>query len=803
MLSESTTPILQGNLPVMVGKSSILKKKNGEIYAICSFLPITEKSIRAMQVDFLCYDVWHESLEPVERFQYNDLRTSREAYFGSNIIVPLLDTNTRSIEAVVSRVMFADGTLLQRAGENVELPALELLDNHFANKTLSTEYKTLTYKNIKYTPVRAGAFWRCTCGAVNRADETKCHKCADSAEILFKNLDERLLQSSIDEKNRLQREKEERDRIAREEARKKAEEERRAREQRAAEEARLRAEQKKRRNKRIAIASAILAAIAVIVYFVGWQIIPASKYKAADELLSAGDREGAYAAFLDLGKFRDSSDRACAIKYEDAKTAFDKGDYQTAFELFSSISDYSDSATQANESVYKRATLLMEASSYTEAAGLFESIKGYRDSTTQATKCRNEQAYIEASALFEKGKYKEAAELFESIKQYRDSSEHMIQAYYLYAQELIDNEKPHEAYLILSSKVNQGDQGYEDSIELANTIEYEYAATCFKEGKYVEAAESFANLGDYKDSASRCLEAKYQHGLELIANGSYDEAEKLFTALGDYKDSAKQINESIYQHGLALIEAKKYDDAIAVLSRLENYRDCARQLNEAKYQKALQLMSQKKYQEAEKIFEELGNYSDCSKQLKECKYQRALALVKDKKYTQAVSLFKELGSYSDSVEQWKAAMYAYVLAHKNNTDRTTYEYLTTLKKYNYQSSSSFYESLYAWKVTIVINGSETDYTNKKTSLTTYDTIYCHFTLNGGPPGEETTIKAVAVWPDGGSSTVTWGKDDMWSRGTRGYAYFWFDYPASARKGTFTIKVYAGSTLIGQDSIRIT
>ena len=176
----------------------------------------------------------------------------------------------------------------------------------------------------------------------------------------------------------------------------------------------------------------------------------------------------------------------------------------------------------------------------------------------------------------------------------------MIQAYYLYAQNLIENENPHEAYLILSSKVNQGGQGYEDSIDLANTIEYEYAAACFKEGKYVDAAESFANLGDYKDSASRCLEAKYQHGLELITNGSYDEAEKLFTELGDYKDSAKQINESIYQHGLALIEAKKFDDAITVLSRLENYRDCAKQLNEAKYQKALQLVGSKEISGSEK-----------------------------------------------------------------------------------------------------------------------------------------------------------------------------------------------------------
>ena len=808
VLSESATPVLQGNLPVMVGKSSIFRKKNGEVYAICSFLPITEKSIRAMQVDFLCYDVWHESLEPIERFQYNDLRTSRESYFGSNNVIPLPEPNTRTIEAVVRRIMFADGTLLQRTGENIEFPSLELIDNHYSDRALSSEYKTLTYKNVKYTPVKAGEFWRCTCGAINRSDEDKCHKCSDSADTLFSKLDESLLQSSIDEKKRLQREKEERDRIAREEARKKAEEERRVREQKAAEEARQRAAQKKRRNKRIAIVSAILVAVAVIVYFVGWQIIPTSKYKAADELLSAGDRDGAYAAFIELGSFQDSYDRARAIKYEDAKTAFDSGDYQAAFELFSSISGYSDSATQAKESVYQQATKLMDTGSYTGAAELFESITGYRDSKAKRTKCQNEQAYIEAVALFEKGKYKVAGEAFEELKTYRDSASYVLQAYYLYAKALIENGKPHDAYLILCSKVNKGNKSYEDSVDLANTVEYQYASDCFNEGRYSEAAESFANLGDYNDSATRCLESKYQYGLELISNGKYDEAEQLFTELGDYKDSAKQISEAIYQHGIALLEAKKYDDAITVLERLDNYRDCAKQLNEAKYQKALQLMSQKKYIEAEKIFEELGNYSDSATQLKEAKYQRALSLVKDKKYTQAVDLFKELGYYSDSVDQWKAAMYSYVLAYKNNDDKTTFEYLKELKKYNYKNSISIYDNLYTWVITGYVNTSNNDYTTHLTSVTAYTKgVTFHFKLTGGTPGETITLYPIVVWPDGSSAKQTYTWDNMRDGSTfTSYwdGYFWND-PAYGREGALSIKIYDKATgrQIGVLSVKAT
>ena len=89
--------------------------------------------------------------------------------------------------------MFADGTLLRRTGEKSELPSFELLDNHFSDKAPFPEYRTLTYKNVKYTPVKKlGAFWRCTCGVINSADETKCHKCADSADSLFTKLDESL-----------------------------------------------------------------------------------------------------------------------------------------------------------------------------------------------------------------------------------------------------------------------------------------------------------------------------------------------------------------------------------------------------------------------------------------------------------------------------------------------------------------------------------------------------------------------------------------------------------------------------------
>ena len=801
LLSEKHTSILQGNIPVLHEKTSIYKKENGEILATCSYLSISDISIQAMQVDVCCYDVWHEQTGIIEGVHYNDLNTTRDTSFGSEVVILLPDSNTRSIEITVQRVLFADGTLLQRSSDKEELPAPELLDTSLGSPELIREYRRLTYRNAKYVPVKVGAFWRCTCGAVNRDDEATCHKCRDESEKLFSALDTNRLQASIDETARLQREKEERDRIAREEL----EEARKARRLQEAEEERARIEKKRQQNKRIAVGVAIAAACATLIYLIGWQLIPGSRYKKADTLLSAGDREAAYTAFVDLGKFKDSRERAYAIKYEDAKAAFDADDYDTAYELFTGISEYADSETQANEALYQKALGLMAAGEYTQAAELFESIPGHKQSKAKGNECRNEQAYIDAIALFERGEYGKAAEDFEALKTFRDSRHQMRQAYYLYAKELIESGALHEAYTVLSTKINVDGDSLEDSVELAYAAEYQYAADCFEAGNYIAAAESFANLNEYKDSAARCLEAKYQRGLELFSSGEYIDAEKLFTELDKYKDSAKQANESKYQYALACLGESDYDNAIRAFSELGKYRDSAKQHNEARYQKATALMGQKKYQEAEKLFEELGKYSDSQKQRNEAKYQRALSCYKARDLKQAVILFKELGKYQDSVDQWKAAMYAYVLAHKNNNDRTTYEYLTELKKLKYKESKSIYESLYKWRITLVAaNTNEDDYTTISNSVSK-TTPYFHFQfkLSGGPPGETITLTHKVYWPDGGVSGSKW----YWEKKTRGstFGVQWAEGlydPKYAKAGELIIRIYNKSTneLIGQASV---
>ncbi len=722
VLAENTEKALQGKLPIMLEKTVLRKESDGKLSVVCSFRSLADKTIQAMQVDVKCADIWREAVKPVEGHQYLDLNIRRDEFFGENERIAIPDPNTRVVDVVVRKIMFSDGTLLQRDGEKIKVSDPTLLVNTLGEELLA-EYKCQTYQNANYEPTRIGDFWLCTCGAFNREEEGDCHLCGDSLASLTSHLNKDTLQKSVDEKKRVQREKEERERKAREEAlrlkKEKAERERKEREERLriqrekeaaeaaerkriaeenaraeAEAARIRAEQRKKRNKKIAIISAAAAVLALIVYLVGWQIIPSVKYNKAEKAIAVGDLELAYSQFSSISGYKDSKVRAQETRYMQAETALKSKDFDTAYQYFSEIAEYSDSETKAKEALYQKAEALKNENKFSEAREIYQQLKTYKKSPGLADECLRAQKYYDAVSLLESGKYKEAAEGFAGVS-YADSRVLAQKAYYMYAKELIEKGKLHEAYTVLNEKVNKkGGSSFEDSIELANQVEYQYASDCFEAGKYEAAYGSFGNIKGYEDSTDLYLNAGYQYALQLFKKKSYDKAATVFASLGKFKDSEKQANESKYQYALSLQGKGDYSKAEKLFAELGNYRDSATQIKETKYQWALQLMKKKEYGKAEVLFEKLGNYSDSAKQLKEAKYQRALGLKGDGNYTLAVKLFKELGNYSDSLEQWKSAMWSYVLAHMNKNDKTTYEYLTALKRYNYRLSKTYYDYLY-------------------------------------------------------------------------------------------------------------
>ena len=65
---EHIEQILQGDSLVLLEKGFVVKNVDGKITISCAFRSMTDQPIHAMQVDFLCSDIWREPVNSLEGF---------------------------------------------------------------------------------------------------------------------------------------------------------------------------------------------------------------------------------------------------------------------------------------------------------------------------------------------------------------------------------------------------------------------------------------------------------------------------------------------------------------------------------------------------------------------------------------------------------------------------------------------------------------------------------------------------------------------------------------------------------------
>lgn len=151
----------------------------------------------------------------------------------------------------------------------------------------------------------------------------------------------------------------------------------------------LLAEQKKKerqkKNKTIAIIAAAAVAIVIIATLVVTRaIIPGSHYKAAEELLAAGDYAGAVEAFGALGAYKDAPERVLAIYYTEAEALLNAGNFDDAAEAFATLGEYEDAAEQVFAAYFTKAQSLLAAGDNISAAIAFGQAGDYQDAKQQS-----------------------------------------------------------------------------------------------------------------------------------------------------------------------------------------------------------------------------------------------------------------------------------------------------------------------------------------------------------------------------------------------------------------------------------
>ena len=283
--------------PVVIAAGALLKdNQTGRVVAQLKLRNISPKTIKAATVSILPLNTVGNPLGEAIRYEYLDLSSTRDTDFGSKSAIPMPDITTRSFDAAVVEVIFADNSIWN-ASEAVweALKSPEALTSRLDSEMVK-QFQIEYGSGAKNFFLEQKDLWHCVCGAVNRRGEEVCHSCRksiyDTRDIDLEALKEH--------------------------GKKRLDEERKQAAQKAA-----------AAQKIVGVAKRVLAIVlAVVVMVVAsvhiWNdlIIPNGKYKDAENLLDTGEIAKAAIAFHDLGSFKDSSQRSLALWKEitDQKT---------------------------------------------------------------------------------------------------------------------------------------------------------------------------------------------------------------------------------------------------------------------------------------------------------------------------------------------------------------------------------------------------------------------------------------------------------------------------------------------------
>lgn len=163
-----------------------------------------------------------------------------------------------------------------------------------------------------------------------------------------------------------------------------------------------------------------------------------------------------------------------------------------------------------------------------------------------------------------------------------------------------------------------------------------------------------------------------------------------------------------------------------------------------KYLQAHSAVDNGDYDRGIALFRELGDYSDAAGQAKIAEWRKREQLIQD-----ALEAIDE-GDYEHGVEQLvdleatdeaNEAMYAYASSHLNYDDQLTFTYLHELSGIEYRDAADLYEQLYGWRVSLIVNMDENDWSTDLSEYTSRDpqtglvgnpSAYAHIRVDNGP-----------------------------------------------------------------------
>ena len=373
--------------PVVISAGALLKdNKTGAMIAQLKFRNIVSKKIKAVKISLKEYDTVGEPFDGVVTYEYLDLNEARNAEFGQKVPVKLSENKARSFSVTVDKVVFEDNSTWEGTAEPwISLPDQNKLFSLLKSDELVKQYCLEFDQRCEFIPIEDRDIWMCSCGKINKNDESSCHNCGCYLNEM-KNVDLEVLEEK--KKSRLLEEEKERQ-IRQKDLKKKG-----------------------------LILGGILILLIILMSCCSNYSKKVERYEEAVSLISSSslkDNEEGIEILSDLGKFKDSKD----LIYNKAIELAGKN-YTLGIDTLFDIIDYKDS----KDILYQNAALSI-TSNCEESISIFKRLGDYKDSKEKI----KEAPYLKAESDMEKGYYSNALKYYEKAGDYKDSKEKQKTAY--------------------------------------------------------------------------------------------------------------------------------------------------------------------------------------------------------------------------------------------------------------------------------------------------------------------------------------------------------------------------------------
>ncbi len=342
------------NAPVVISAGALFKdNQTGTILAQLKIRNITNKVIKAAKVSILPFDTVGKQIGDEIKHEYLDLFVGRDFEFGQKVPITLPNNSTRSFSVTVNEIIFTDNSIWNYSGEEWSaLREAQWLSFVLRGAEMVKQFKIEYGEDCEFEAVEDRDVWICSCGKINKKDESKCFYCGCSL-LSLNNVD--LSKLNEDRDKRVAKEIEQAKQI------------------------------KAKRRKRSIFASAICILIVILSVVLVDYNNKSNTYKQAITWANSGSVEDidiGINMLEELGAFKDSEYQKNSAIYNKAMILKSENPSE-AIRLFTELGDFKDSSQKKAETlddIYNAGIEFLNGGYSAKAYNNFSYLGNYKDS---------------------------------------------------------------------------------------------------------------------------------------------------------------------------------------------------------------------------------------------------------------------------------------------------------------------------------------------------------------------------------------------------------------------------------------